>query len=292
MDDLVADALARWRSGGFDGIECGVRCASSAVFERLVAAFRDETDASVRAAIVWCVGQRRSDAHAAFFASALRDPDRSVWQEALDGLVGLSSADARAALVVARDGATDSERRAWIEEALEQITVVLRNAGTEDAGKIAILHVASWKDVYRGLLPEAFLQRLSAAERGEDWRRRLEARDGIVRLAEEAGALVGFCASGPSPDTGASAVRAFEIRNLHVSPSRRGGGIGSRLFEDAVGIARSHDAREITLWVAEGNAGAQRFYRRQGMSADGARQADVVGPEAVLDEVRFRMRLD
>ncbi|MBI1851609.1 MAG: hypothetical protein HYR85_14815, partial [Planctomycetes bacterium] len=96
IDDIVAAALERWRAGGFDRIECALVRAPRDVVVSLTEAYRMEPDASVREAIVYSIWKRRESENLEFLVDALRDPDRRVWQEALDGIVTLGSAHARA----------------------------------------------------------------------------------------------------------------------------------------------------------------------------------------------------
>jgi hypothetical protein len=41
----------------------------------------------------------------------------------------------------------------------------IRRASQSDARAIAEVHVASWRETYRGIVPDAFLDALSVAER-------------------------------------------------------------------------------------------------------------------------------
>lgn len=86
------------------------------------------------------------------------------------------------------------------------------------------------------------------------------------RVAEEAGALTGYCklslACGwPEYARGA---RAIELKQLYTAPGMGGRGIGAALIDWALATAREHGADEIQLSVYSDNAGAQRFYQRYG----------------------------
>jgi len=160
------------------------------------------------------------------------------------------------------------------------------NAG--DARAIAALHIASWRDAYRAELPPDYLAAIDLDERAENWRKRIAAGT-IVLLEKNGDSLAGFCACGPSRDDDADPSYAWEIENLHVAPTLRGGGIGSRLFDQASLLARDHGAGELSLWVVETNVRARRFYEAHGMHADGATQRHVLAPGVSLDEVRYRL---
>jgi ribosomal protein S18 acetylase RimI-like enzyme len=167
----------------------------------------------------------------------------------------------------------------------------LRRAALDDAGAIARLHVASWQATYRIELPTEFLDGQDVAARAAYWEAEIASPAHVV-VADEGGAIAGFVAGGPTRDEAVDASRVFEIYNLHVDPARHGQGIGRSLFSAFEEVARGAGAAELTLWVVETNGNARRFYERQGMQADGARQVHRVGPGAELHEVRYRTRLE
>jgi len=176
--------------------------------------------------------------------------------------------------------------------------VGFRRATVPDAGAIARLHLASWRDTYRDQLDPAFLETLRLDEWTDDWRARISTGSTVVLLAEErgrgnqsepAGAL-GFCACGPSRD-GDAPVGVWEIQNLHVDPERQGAGVGGELFRRGLALAVAQGAGTLTLWVVESNDRARRFYERRGMQLDGGRQMHHLGPSASLQEVRYRIAL-
>ncbi len=66
-----------------------------------------------------------------------------------------------------------------------------------------------------------------------------------------------------------------------LRPEFRGRGIGSALFEHALGFARSHSYRKFVIQVRESNRAAQAFYQRMGFAPCGrlARQVEIGGVE-------------
>jgi len=67
--------------------------------------------------------------------------------------------------------------------------------------------------------------------------------------------------------TGFSTFRARALTNVHdlaVDPAWRGRGIGTRLLEAVVALARERGHCKVTLEVREDNAGAMTLYRRLG----------------------------
>jgi len=172
------------------------------------------------------------------------------------------------------------------------VSTVPRRATPADAEAIARLHIASWQAAYRGVLSDTFLDSQDPVARREAWRDRLASPETAVLVDEGTDGLLGFCACGPSRDADADRAAVWEIYNLHVAPARRGGGIGTRLFDAGVVLGRGRGARALTLWVVVENVPARHFYERKGMQPDGAQQTHAVGPRAILAEVRYRLSLD
>src|SRR5687767_13626444 len=80
--------------------------------------------------------------------------------------------------------------------------VRIRRATPEDARPVAEVHVASWRHAYAGVLPDAYLDRLSTDEREAMWRGAFadpDRRNGAF-VAEEGGRVVGFASFCPSRD--------------------------------------------------------------------------------------------
>ena len=144
------------------------------------------------------------------------------------------------------------------------MTIHIRPAGPGDAKAIADLHAASWRSTYRGVFPDAYLDREAGPERRRHWDRRLRtdpAPDQGVLVAMEDGACVGFICIYLEGEPGWGPL----LDNLHVRPELKGGGIGKRLIEAGrawVAASGRHDRWH--LWVVEGNAPTRRVYEHLG----------------------------
>src|SRR5699024_9423776 len=115
------------------------------------------------------------------------------------------------------------------------------------------------------------------ARRIEHWTRWLtpgtpEADEGRFRVGRDAaGTVVGLAASGPPQD--AEPVRERELSVLYVEAAWHGTGLAQDLVASLLGDAPA------SLWVAEDNPRARRFYEKLGFAADGARQVDQRWPQ-------------
>ena len=87
-----------------------------------------------------------------------------------------------------------------------------------------------------------------------------------IQLACDGEELVGYCKMGLDggwPEH-ARGNHPIELKQLYTAPDRTGHGIGARLMDWALDVARECGADEIQLSVFSDNPGAQAFYRRYG----------------------------
>jgi ribosomal protein S18 acetylase RimI-like enzyme len=172
------------------------------------------------------------------------------------------------------------------------VAVGLREARRGDELAVAELHVRSWQEAYRELMPADFLAALDPRDRavrydfgasGED------AQTTILAVEKGVGeAIAGFVSFGPSRD--ADTVGLGEIYALYVDPDRYEGGVGRTLMAAARRRLRESGFESSVLWVLRGNLRAQRFYERESWASDGAtRREQPYG--IVSDVIRFRRTL-
>jgi ribosomal-protein-alanine N-acetyltransferase len=72
------------------------------------------------------------------------------------------------------------------------------------------------------------------------------------------------------------------ITTVVVDAGHRGGGVGTRLVLELVGVALADGAHSLTLEVRVSNRAAQALYRRFGMSPDGVRKKYYVDEDALI----------
>lgn len=151
------------------------------------------------------------------------------------------------------------------------------------------MHVRSWQAAYRGLLPDDYLDGLRADDRAAAYTFGLDdpaAPQTIVAVDD--GAIVGFAITGPASDDDLPGYGALFA--LYVDPSRWDSGCGRMLIAAARAALARRGFTDVLLWVLFGNERAERFYRADGWTADGARKTDEVWGTSV-DEIRYRRAL-
>lgn len=164
--------------------------------------------------------------------------------------------------------------------------LVVRKATPADVPALAVVHVASWRATYAGLVPAAAMP--TVAQRCAGWSRRLDDPATVHVVAELDGAIVGFTSAGPSRDD--DGVGCGELYTIYLQPTRWGQSFGRTLHDAVLGELAVGGWAESTLWVVRGNTRARGFYEHCGWRLDGAeRLEDWNGTD--LDEVRYRRRL-
>ncbi|WP_223766646.1 GNAT family N-acetyltransferase [Streptomyces huiliensis] len=157
-----------------------------------------------------------------------------------------------------------------------------------DVDTVAEIRVAGWREAYRGLVPDAYLDAMDpTADAATHRARRAAAESPAVELVAESPAdgVTGWVCLGPCRDTDLPAP-AGELYALYVRPALIGTGVGRALCAAALESARERGDARLGLWVLRENARARRFYARAGFAADGAERVDPVDGEP-LREVRY-----
>ena len=91
----------------------------------------------------------------------------------------------------------------------------------------------------------------------------IDSHDACVLVADDAGALVGFCTAYFDLHSVRFGYRVW-IEDLAVDPRRRSQGIGKALLDAAKAWARERGATHLELDSAEPRTDAHRFYEREG----------------------------
>jgi ribosomal protein S18 acetylase RimI-like enzyme len=201
------------------------------------------------------------------------------------------------------------------------MAVRLREARRGDELAVAELHVRSWQEAYRELMPAEFLAALDPRERAGRYRFGSDEAEGpttVLAVVDDRGSevgeggdggdpsltnsgevrpgsppsplerLLGFVTFGGSRDDDAEGLG--EVYALYVDPERYRGGVGRMLMADARDRLADAGFTEAILWVLQGNDRARRFYEGEGWVPDGATREE--NPYDIVSNVaRFRRKL-
>ena len=104
----------------------------------------------------------------------------------------------------------------------------LRLAQPDDLPELSRIYAASWKHAYRGMMPQAYLDRLPEDFWVPSFSQRLEQGIYTITVAEQQNTLCGGVIYGPSRE---EALEDWgEICSIYVLPSHMGQGTGHLLL--------------------------------------------------------------
>lgn len=159
-------------------------------------------------------------------------------------------------------------------------------AGPADAEALALAHVTAWRETYRGLLPEAYLARLSQVAHARRFARALlhpGAHEVTLAVADR-WQILGYAQGGPSRR---GVPGEAEIATLYLLRRAQGRGLGRRLLAASARTLAARGATSLVISVLRDNLAARGFYERLGGEAEPARLEPGPGG-AMLQEVAYR----
>ncbi|UOK41029.1 GNAT family N-acetyltransferase [Pseudomonas palleroniana] len=166
---------------------------------------------------------------------------------------------------------------------------MIRKALPTDARAIAQVHICSWQQAYRDLMPAEYLTSLQAtlAQREVFWARSIEAGESNVWVAELGKQVVGWISVGASRDEDAAQGQVGEVMAIYVLAGCWHTGIGLALWKAGEQSLREQGFQRLTLWVLVGNQRAIRFYRRAGCVEEAGSERDLQRGGTALVEMRY-----
>ena len=167
----------------------------------------------------------------------------------------------------------------------------ISRASPEDAYAIAQVHVDSWREAYRTILPADYLAALSVEKRHAFWTQFIAEGRSELWLAKTDGVTQAWINFGKSRDDDLDATDA-EIWALYVAPPFWSKGIGLQLWLKAKDCMRSQGFSSCSLWVLSENARAIRFYEMVGFKPgiNSTKSMELAGMR--LTELRYVISLE
>jgi GNAT superfamily N-acetyltransferase len=143
------------------------------------------------------------------------------------------------------------------------VRFAIRAATLADAEGIARAHTASWRTSYRGILPDAVLERIDVDQRIATWRKVLADRSVLTLVAYDTSHhdIVGFCDAGR---TRRDSPYAAEVYRIYIEHHAKRHGLGREMFEHVTDWLRSQRLDSLIIWVLDDNHHARRFYEAMG----------------------------
>ncbi|MGJ8525560.1 hypothetical protein LMG33818_001288 [Halomonadaceae bacterium LMG 33818] len=165
--------------------------------------------------------------------------------------------------------------------------LLIRPATVEDAHAIALIHVASWRETYTEILPQAMLDKLSFKKRETFWHRVLSSQPTtdsqptpstempllltgmhvfVAEFIREAHRLiVGFACCSPQRDqTLLESGYEGEFQAIYILRAYQKLGFGRGLMARMAESLHAQGTRRAALWVLDSNRKARDFYESLG----------------------------
>ncbi len=143
-----------------------------------------------------------------------------------------------------------------------------------------------WRVVYRGQVPDAYLDRLSVDRRIPAWSDIVSATrwpsTGVLIAEDDRGILVGFAHVSASRDDD-SRPGVGEVTSIYVAPEAWRRGAGKALSWTATASLGTAGFTKATLWVLDTNQRARGSYDRMGWESGGAVKVDDRGAFALRE---------
>jgi len=168
----------------------------------------------------------------------------------------------------------------------------VRAARENDAGALARVQVASWRERYAGIVPAELLGELTGDEALAAWQERW--REAIaspptsrhrvlvaVSSSAEEGlsgrVVVGFASAGPATDSDRWPATDAELYELRILPEQTRHGHGGRLLHAVAETLADDGFHTACTWALEADSALLGFLESAGWAADGARAELDVG---------------
>jgi GNAT superfamily N-acetyltransferase len=138
--------------------------------------------------------------------------------------------------------------------------------------------VSSWRSTYRGLVPDSYLDSMSAEEYEARWRRVLSEGRSVNHtfVATAGGQVVGFASGGRERDQ--DPIYTGELYAIYLVEEHQRQGLGRRLVEAVTRRLVELEHSSMLVWVLAPNP-ARGFYETLGGAFVRARDIEIGGAE-------------
>lgn len=155
----------------------------------------------------------------------------------------------------------------------------IRRAVDSDRPVIALLHAASWRYTYLGILPASLLDDWIEAIMLDRWASQKIGPSDAVLVAEAEGNILGFAATWHGDPV--------YIDNLHVAAEARSRGIGRHLLAETARHFLAIGSKRALLHVVAANRRARHFYLALGGRPSGVEDKDLYGTSVANERIQW-----
>ncbi|HHW57137.1 MAG TPA: GNAT family N-acetyltransferase [Clostridia bacterium] len=138
----------------------------------------------------------------------------------------------------------------------------IREAICEDASKISVVHVDTWRSTYDGIISSNYLNNLSYSKSEAMWKGILcdKKNDQFVYVLEnDSKDVVGYVCGGKEREYGIYG----EIYGIYIDKRYQRKGYGKKLFKKALEALTNRGYNSVIVWVLKDNP-SYKFYEKLG----------------------------
>ena len=135
-------------------------------------------------------------------------------------------------------------------------------ATLDDARAVAEIHVATWRDAYRGIVPTEHFVTKTVESREAMWRETIIKGTSQLYVAKKDSIVVGWVSFGSSRDPGATKLDG-EIWAIYVASAHWSSGVGKALWLKARSLLKEQGYKRISVGVHEEKTARNSFIIRR-----------------------------
>ena len=166
--------------------------------------------------------------------------------------------------------------------------IIIRNIKKEDLWSVSSIAVEGWKNAYRGIIDDEFLDSLKVEDNYNKMLKNYQENGFIV--AEINNEVVGFCRYTIN-NLFSQYVKDIdcELCAIYVKPDLKRQGIGKALFNYVINEQKKNNNKNMILWCLKENYNSRRFYEKMGGDLYGEKEFEKGGKK--YKEVGYRYDL-
>ena len=163
----------------------------------------------------------------------------------------------------------------------------IRKAKISDAKDITYINITTWKDAYKGLLPDDFLANRNLSEKRIEYiENQIKNKNDICLVAELDNKIIGYCIGG-IPRQYAD-IFCYELRAFYVLPEHQKIGVGKAIFNKFKEIV---SGKPFYLYTLSANSKAINFYIKNGGKIMPEYTQKLPHPDLEADEILLAYNL-
>jgi len=157
---------------------------------------------------------------------------------------------------------------------------MIRLANVNDAKSIAHIRVDGWKNAYKGMIPDSFLNTLDYGSEENRVKSRINRSDSEFKsdilVYEDEGEVLAYAYFGKAIDEAFPTYQS-EVVALYVLPSKKGMGIGTKLMNEIKSLLIKQGYSNMIVWCLKENYPSIKFYEHLGGIIKEEREFEIDG---------------